>query len=192
MDHWNNHLVDKALADWGRFVTWEEDPTHLARILVKACVVSLQEIPWFIFSSEGDDFDGDTWIAQCEILQSTMLGEQPADEDDPPIDPDDVHPDLFDYFGFGQLGQGPPPPENDHMDGPNADGWGLWPDQVQGPQLPQGQNLPNHPARGEAFLEVNDLQQVEQPEEQDLLDLNMAPLDDLGGVEDLAALCTSR
>lgn len=41
VDHWNNHLVDKALADWGWLVTWEEDPTHLAHILVKAHVVSL-------------------------------------------------------------------------------------------------------------------------------------------------------
>lgn len=45
VDHWNNHLVDKALSDWGRLITWEEDPANLARILVKARVVALDEIP---------------------------------------------------------------------------------------------------------------------------------------------------
>lgn len=99
-DHWNNHLVDKALADWGRLITWEEDPTHLSRILVKARVASLQEIPWFIFTSEGDDFEGDTWIAQCEIIQTRMLGDQAPDEDDPPNGPEDVHPNLFDFLAM--------------------------------------------------------------------------------------------
>lgn len=61
VDHWNNTLVDKALADWGRIISWEEDPTCLARILVKAQVVALEEIPWFIFSSEGNDFEGETF-----------------------------------------------------------------------------------------------------------------------------------
>lgn len=126
VDHWNNHLFDKAFSDWGRLIAWEEDPTYLARILVKAHVVSLQDIPWFVFMSEGDDFDGDTWIAQCEVIQSTMLGQQPPDEDEPPIDPDDVHPNQFDFFGFGQLGQAPPPspppPPQNQEDAPNAQG----------------------------------------------------------------------
>lgn len=41
VDHWNNHLIDKALADWGHLITWEEDLGHLARVLVKARVVDL-------------------------------------------------------------------------------------------------------------------------------------------------------
>lgn len=45
VDHWNNRLVDKALSGWGSLVTWEEDPKCLARILVKAKVVALDEIP---------------------------------------------------------------------------------------------------------------------------------------------------
>lgn len=73
IDHWNNRLVDKALSDWGSLVTWEEDHGHLSRILVKSKVAALQEIPWFIYCSENDDFKGNTWVIQCEVLQSRML-----------------------------------------------------------------------------------------------------------------------
>lgn len=132
VDHWNNHLVDKALADWARLITWEEDPTHLARIFFKAMVVDSTEIPWFVFSSEGDDFEGNTWIAQCEIISFRMFGEQPADEEEAPQVPDDFNPHLFDFLGFGQPGQGPPQEPPQPQDAPNADGWGLWPE--QGPQ----------------------------------------------------------
>lgn len=189
VDHWNSQLVDKALADWGKLVTWEEDPTHLARILVKARVVELEEIPWFIFTSEGDDFEGDTWIAQCEIIQSRVLGEQAPDEDNPPDV--DVNPNLFDFFGYGQHGQGPAPPaEPDNA--PNAEGWGLWPQPdnqapQHGPHQPMNQQLQPQdqgPIAGEPFLELNDL--LQPMEEQ--FDLNMALDDDLGGLDDLAPL----
>lgn len=59
-----------------------------------------------------------------------MLGEQPADEDDPPNGPDGVNPHLFDFFGYGQPGNGPPQePPNNPQDAPNVEGWGLWPKQ---------------------------------------------------------------
>lgn len=182
--HWNNHLVDKALADWGRLVTWEEDPTHLARMLVKVRVVDLEEIPWFIFTSEGDDFEGDTWIAQCEIIQTRMLGEQTPDEDQPPNGPDDdVNPNLFDFFGFGQPGQGPAPPaELDNA--PNVDGWGLWPAPNNDGQNPPPNDQALAPIAGEAFLELNDLLQNEQNDQNGQIDLNLAPPEDLGGIED--------
>lgn len=94
--HWNDPLVDKALADWDRLVNREEDPSHLSRIIVKAKVFSLEEIPWFLFCFETDDFEGHTWIIQCEILQSRMLGALPAaDEDVTPEDTDNLNPHLF-------------------------------------------------------------------------------------------------
>lgn len=98
VDHWNNRMVDKALFDWGSLVTREEDPNCLARIMVEARVVALNEIPWFIFCSEGDDFEGETWVTQCEILQTTMLGAPPPDEDEPPQDLNDINPNIFDFF----------------------------------------------------------------------------------------------
>lgn len=102
-----------------------------------------------------------------------MLGEQPADEDIPPENPDDVNPNLFDYFGFGQPGQGPVDnPNPNPIAGPQVDGWGLWPEQPIGPHNPNQQV-------GEPFLELNDLQPNQLDE---VPDLNMAPEDDQGGV----------
>lgn len=191
VDHWNNRLVDKALFDWGSLVTWEEDHKCLSRILVKAKVVALQEIPWFIYCSENDEFEGDTWTIQCEILDVRMLGAQPAEEDDPRTDPADVNPGFYDLFGFGQPGQGPPfgPHLNPH-DGPVAAGWDLWPKQQQ---MDQHMNNPLPPVNptldnaaipvavpGEPFLELNDLINA-----QDLpFDLNEPVQDDLGDLDE--------
>lgn len=181
-------MVDKALSDWGSLITWEEDHNFVARILVKAKVVALQEIPWFIYCSENDDFEGDTWIVQCEVLQTRMLGALPVDEDDPPNDHDDINPNAFDFFGFGQPGNGPvfgPPP--DPAVGPHADGWGLWPDQHNPDQeQPPNQHL-NLGAAGvgnvlpeEDFLEINDHLQGAGAH----FDLNIPLQGDLGELED--------
>lgn len=63
--------------------------------------------------SEGENFEGDSWTAQCEILQATLLGGDPLGEDEPPNGPDAVQPMLYELFGFGQPGQGP------HQQGPH-------------------------------------------------------------------------
>ena len=48
IDYWEHKDVEKAIAEFGRLLIWEEDPNHLARIIIKARVVDLAEIPWFI------------------------------------------------------------------------------------------------------------------------------------------------
>ena len=67
----------------------------MAKIIVKARVVDLTEIPWFLVCSEGEDFQGDSWTAQCEILQVSPLGGGPPEEDDPLNGPDGFQPNLF-------------------------------------------------------------------------------------------------
>lgn len=73
-----------------------------------------------------------------------MLGAQPQDEDFPPIDPDDLDPNNFDFHGYGQPGQGPPnppprPPNNFNGNATNfqAIGWAPWPASQMGPELEQ-------------------------------------------------------
>ena len=68
IDYWEQEDVEKVVADFGKVLHWEEDPDYLARIIVKARVVNLTEIPWFIVCSEGNKFEGDCWTTQCEIL----------------------------------------------------------------------------------------------------------------------------
>lgn len=152
--------------------------------MVKAAVVSLQEIPWFIYCSESENFEGDTWVTQCEVLQATIFGATPADEDMPPDDPNDLNPGLFDFVGFGQPGQAPfHGPLAGHDDAPQANDWGLWPQHLPGQNNVVGNvEVPVQIGVGEPFLELNDLLQDNAVADFDLNE----PLDhDLGDVEDI-------
>ena len=195
VDYWEQKDVEKAISDFGKLIAWEEDPNYLSRIIVKARVVDLTEIPWLIVCSEGENFEGKSWTAQCEILQATLLGGGPPDEEDPPNGPDDVQPQLFEFFGIRQPGHGPHAnpvdsgnqvadnnvavneneQENNQDNQPmEAEGWGLWPEQqLDGPAI--------GPQPGEPFLEMNDLAQ----QQENAFDLNEPLEEDLGGIEEL-------
>nr|TKW29201.1 hypothetical protein SEVIR_3G380600v2 [Setaria viridis] len=195
IDYWTKSDIKKAVAVFGRLLVWE-DPNNLARVIVKVRVVDLTEIPWFLVCSEGEDFKGNSWTVQCEILQYRLLGVGPEDENQPP---DEVDPHMFDFFGYGQ----PSNAGNHNMPGAMpvhapAQQWGLWPEGPQGqnnapfigPQLPpevpivqalpanQEQQVPPQDDNHDALVqEVN-------PNGLDF-DLNMALDDDLGGIDNL-------
>lgn len=108
IDLWTRPLVEKAVSSFGQLMIWEEDHYHLSRAIVKVRVSSLEDIPWFFVFTEGTGFEFDGWSVQCEVLQTTMLGNAAQDEDFPPDD-GDFDPNVFHFYGFGQPGQGPPP-----------------------------------------------------------------------------------
>ena len=56
------------MAEFGKLLVWEEDHYHMARAIVKVCVASLEEIPWFFVFPKGTGFESDSWSVQCEIL----------------------------------------------------------------------------------------------------------------------------
>nr|TKW37951.1 hypothetical protein SEVIR_1G083000v2 [Setaria viridis] len=153
--YWTKSDIEKAVAVFGRLLVWEEDPNNLARVIVKVRVVDLTEIPWFLVCSEGEDFEGNSWTVQCEILQYKLLGVGPEDENQPP---EEVDPHLFDFFGYGQPS--------------NAVGHN-----VQG-AANQEQNVPPQDANQDG------LGQDANPNALDF-DLNMAVDDDLGGIDNL-------
>ncbi|KAG2621112.1 hypothetical protein PVAP13_3NG178000 [Panicum virgatum] len=173
IDYWEHSDIEKAISEFGKIFVWEEDHSHLARVIVKARVVDLTEIPLFLVCSEGENFEGDSWTAQCEILKVNMLGGGPPVEDDPPNGPDGLQPNLFEFFGFGQPGNGPnngpglPPNDqaNDGVQDMDADAWELWPEQPNNIVLPEQQPP-----------QVNVAPQI---------DLNAPLEDDLGGIEEL-------
>lgn len=146
LDLWNDHLVDKAISQFGKLIVWEKDHNRMATILVKSRVSSLDTIPWFFNFTEGADPESDCWTAQCEVLLTRMLGAQPQDEDFPPDDPDDVNPNAFDFFGFGQPRQGPPNPPDGPLDNfgvnmANQQVVGWAPQPQQGNDLAQQQQI---------------------------------------------------
>ncbi|MBS2699835.1 hypothetical protein KFY34_28990, partial [Salmonella enterica subsp. enterica serovar 1,4,[5],12:i:-] len=69
----------------------------MARVIVKARVTDLEDIPHYLILSEGDEFEGVSIIVQCEIIQQNILGGQLQDEDIPP-------PGFEDNFIFPGLG----------------------------------------------------------------------------------------
>nr|TKW34816.1 hypothetical protein SEVIR_2G330700v2 [Setaria viridis] len=184
IDFWSRADIEKTVSEFGRLLVWEEDPNNLARIVVKARVVDLSEIPWFIVCSEGEDFEGYSWTVQCEIFQYRVLGGGPGDEDQPL---DDVDPNLFDFFSYDQPSNaGPANAEinnNQNANDGHAPQWGLWPDgpEVQadapfigshvnpeGPSaqiepIPQPEPDPINP-RANDFLEINNLVEVFIPQ----------------------------
>jgi hypothetical protein len=89
VDFWSDAHIHKIIGDHDQVITWEENHNNLVRVLVKARVVNLEDIPWFIVSTEGLGFESDSWTIQTEIIYTRMLGVNAADEEDPP-GPDDL------------------------------------------------------------------------------------------------------
>ncbi|TVU39446.1 hypothetical protein EJB05_12866, partial [Eragrostis curvula] len=115
LDYWHQHYIENAITSFGRLTGWHNDPSNLARLLIRARVTELEDVPEFIVLTEGEGFQGFSWTIQVEILQQNMIGELPADEDPVPPPNYGQAPILYDFFGFGQVGPAPfePEPENE-------------------------------------------------------------------------------
>jgi hypothetical protein len=59
----------------------ENERDHFARILVRARVTTLQDVPHFIVITDGEGFHGQSWTVQCEILEYQVLDALSIDED---------------------------------------------------------------------------------------------------------------
>jgi hypothetical protein len=90
--------VQSTIASFGRVLHWEEDHANLARMLVKARVTDLESVPRFIVLSEAEGFLGQSWTIQCEIIHQSMMGAQPADEEQPPAENPLANDPPFDFF----------------------------------------------------------------------------------------------
>jgi hypothetical protein len=56
LDHWNNESIQNANASFGCLMMWENDRRHLTRLMVKARVTDLQDIPHILLLIEAEDF----------------------------------------------------------------------------------------------------------------------------------------
>lgn len=88
---------------------------------------------------DAEDFQGESWTIQCEIIHNDLLGGIPPDEEPVPELP--LQPNApFDFFGHGQVGHGPVDdncqdnlafaPQNQDMAPQNEDmaDWEPWPE----------------------------------------------------------------
>jgi hypothetical protein len=104
LNYWNNEAIQSALASFGRVILWKNDRSHLARLIVRARVTELEDVPYFILITEGEEFHGESWTVQCKILGQQLLGVQPVDEEPISLLPINGLPPLFDFIGLGQPG----------------------------------------------------------------------------------------
>jgi hypothetical protein len=63
LDYWNNDSIQNAPSSFGRMIMWENDRDHLARLMVRARVTDLQEVPYFLVLTEAEGFQGG--ILEC-------------------------------------------------------------------------------------------------------------------------------
>jgi hypothetical protein len=52
--YWNSADIQSAIASFGRLILWENERDHLARILVRARVTALEDVPYFIVITDGE------------------------------------------------------------------------------------------------------------------------------------------
>ncbi|KAM0863491.1 hypothetical protein ACQ4PT_044563 [Festuca glaucescens] len=92
LDLWNTEHIKRAVKDCGVFVAWDEEASSYGAIVVKVRVADLQHIPHSCVVTDGNSFQGESWAVPIFILSQKLLGNLPADEDDPPADGSTPHP----------------------------------------------------------------------------------------------------
>nr|TKW28031.1 hypothetical protein SEVIR_3G297000v2 [Setaria viridis] len=83
LDSRNLDDIRDAIKSFGRLICWQKD-NIMARVVVKARVTDLEDVPHYLIFSEGDDFEGVSTTVQVEIMQQNPLGGFLQDEDIPP------------------------------------------------------------------------------------------------------------
>lgn len=87
---------------YGKLILWEVSDSLPGRIMVRARVTNIQEVPQFIAYSNSLGLHGDSWTIQCEVMQHHPLDQGPPIEDPVPDELDLKAMVPFDFFGLGQ------------------------------------------------------------------------------------------
>jgi hypothetical protein len=107
LNYWNHENIQNALASFGKVILWKNDRDFLTRLMVRARVIDLVDVPHFIVLTDTQGFQSQSWTVLCEIMQQPLLEVLPQDEDLVPPQLDNGQPPMFDFFGPGQPGAGP-------------------------------------------------------------------------------------
>lgn len=59
--------IEDSIMSFGRMILWQKDNV-LSRVIIKASVTDLIDTPHYLIVFEGDDYEGVSWMVQCEIL----------------------------------------------------------------------------------------------------------------------------
>lgn len=100
-DFWEDEFIDTVLGPYARTISWDNDPNHLARLIVRVRVTDLESIPHFLVFLDAYGYEGQSWTVQIEILQHENIAGGSLVEDAVPLPKNDQGPPLFDFFGLG-------------------------------------------------------------------------------------------
>lgn len=101
-DYISERHIQNAISKFGKIILWEESSAYPGRILVRARVTNIQNVPQFIAYSDTMDMHGDSWTIQCEVVQHHQLGLDPPEEDPMPDELEMGDHVPYDFFGLGQ------------------------------------------------------------------------------------------
>ena len=150
-DYCNTEDIVAAIAKWGRIISWEKEDALRGKILVKARVTELIDIPKSIRWSEGECFEEESWTSSVEVLLEEMLGGGPADEDPippPGVDPHPIPQHANDFPGFH--------PAPIHNEPTQQEDWDDWEEQEEQGHwaFPQANNPQAQPPQQQMELPV--------------------------------------
>jgi hypothetical protein len=171
LDFWNHESIQNAVASFGKVILWENVRSFLTRLLVRARVIELVDVPHFIVLIDTQGSQSQSWTIQCEILQQHLLEVLPQDEEPVPSPLDNGQPPMFEFCGLGLPGAGPfhhhEPENEDH----ELVGWGDWVQQNPDAALAALQD-------DDQFIQIDNINQVP------VTDLNMVPFAEMEELAD--------
>ena len=65
LDHRTQECIESAISTFGRLTFWEDDRLNLHRLIIRARVTDLDQVPQFLVISDGENFIGTSWTVQC-------------------------------------------------------------------------------------------------------------------------------
>jgi hypothetical protein len=176
LDHWFTEDINAVFSDIGKVLLWEKDLGNKGRILAKVRVTKLAEIPKSIRFSEGDAAESESWTFSVEVLQESLLGGGPADEDPLPENGEDPHP----LPNLNHVNPQPPLP-NVADQGNDLDDVGGWDHWAMGNNV--GNNVDNlaQPMELDADnnIALNNLLEAAEAEAEELQLNQLSPVQDL-------------
>ena len=59
-DYLEREYIDTMLGLYARTMSWDNDPDHLTRLIIRARVVDLETIPYFVLFSDPEGYEGES------------------------------------------------------------------------------------------------------------------------------------
>ncbi|KAL6641569.1 hypothetical protein ACP70R_019750 [Stipagrostis hirtigluma subsp. patula] len=81
LDYCSAEHISSAISTFGRLLVWQRDELSMTRLIIKARVTELEDVPHYILFSESTNLQAISLTVQVEILQQDLMGQVPQDED---------------------------------------------------------------------------------------------------------------